>query len=77
MKFIQEKCSEIFQKDSRELELLIEREKQWRLKYIELNKEYFRFKSIIANHKKNLKIDVNAKPILLTRSIGLNVNLVN
>lgn len=65
----------IFQRESDKLQLLIEKEKKWKSKYSELKKDYINLKSVLLLHEENLKKVVNAKPILITRSVGINCNI--
>ncbi|XP_050063186.1 uncharacterized protein LOC114122057 isoform X5 [Aphis gossypii] len=62
-------------KDRAELQLLKEREKHWRSKYISLNRQVKEIKTIINLHKLDLKTNEHAKPHIITRTVGLQAVL--
>lgn len=62
-------------KDRSELQLLREREKHWRLKYCSLNRQFKEIKTIVNVHKQEIKANENARPHLITRTVGLQAVL--
>jgi len=62
-------------KSRSELQLLREREKHWRLKYISLNRQFKEIKTVVNVHKQDIKTNENARPHLVTRTVGLQALL--
>lgn len=62
-------------KERSELQLMKEREKHWRTKYLLLNRQFREIKTIVNVHKKELKTNEFAVPHLVTRTVGLQATL--
>lgn len=64
-----------FGKERSELQLLKEREKYWRLKYCSLNRQIKEIKTIVNVLRQDIKNNENARPHLITRTVGLQAVL--
>lgn len=62
-------------KDRAELQLLREKEKHWRSKYISLIRQLKEIKALINLNKPDLKTNEHAKPHIITRTVGLQAVL--
>lgn len=55
--------------------MLQEKEKFWRIKYASVTKQLKELKTILRIHRLDLKDDKNAKPHIVTRTVGLQAVL--
>lgn len=55
--------------------MLQEKEKFWRVKYASVTKQLKELKTILRIHRLDLKDDKNAKPHIVTRTVGLQAVL--
>ncbi|XP_050533790.1 activating transcription factor 7-interacting protein 2-like [Daktulosphaira vitifoliae] len=62
-------------KERSEIHLLMQREKIWRMKYESLAKQVKELRTIINKHKADLRVNENAKPHIITRTVGLQAIL--
>ena len=58
-------------KNRSELEVLKKKEKNWRLKYNLLVKQFNEMKTIVSVHQKESKSNEYARPHIVTRTVGL------
>lgn len=62
-------------KDRSDIQLMKEREKFWRTKYSSLHKQFKELQSILKIHMADIKVNKNARPHLITRTVGLQAVL--
>uniref|UniRef100_A0A2S2QUC7 Uncharacterized protein n=1 Tax=Sipha flava TaxID=143950 RepID=A0A2S2QUC7_9HEMI len=59
----------------KELQMILEREKIWRTKFSTLNRQCKELKTIVSMHMNDLRNNPNAKPHVITRTVGLQAVL--
>lgn len=62
-------------KHRKELQMILEREKVWRSKFTSLNRQCKELKTIVNMHVNDLKTNPNARPHIITRTVGLQAVL--
>jgi len=71
--YLTERCA--LGKEREEIRRIMKREQFWRQKYMQLNKEIDEAKSVVRLHKEDLKENINARPHVVTRTVGLQAVL--